>query len=217
IALWLLGVLVTLGAVLWLAGELSARVTSGAWPQVSVSEMGPVVAALPRHAGDPAEAWPSTARPLMPGPVGFYTVFGVVLLLTAGALVLIMRRVGVRSTARGAARWAHAQDLRSLRIRRREPGRLILGRASGRLIAAEPRQSAIVVGPTQTGKTTGFAIPAILEWQGPVAATSAKTDLLRETIDSRSAIREAKTFIYNPTNNTALPRAALAPLPSSLT
>ena len=37
----------------------------------------------------------------------------------------------------------------------------------------------IVVAPSQSGKTTGLAIPALLEWQGPVLATSVKTDLLR--------------------------------------
>ena len=37
----------------------------------------------------------------------------------------------------------------------------------------------IVVAPTQSGKTTGLAIPALLEWQGPVVATSIKSDLLR--------------------------------------
>ena len=64
----------------------------------------------------------------------------------------------------------------------RSPGRLTLGLVDGRLVAAEPRQSVIVVGPVQTGKTSGFAVPAILEWQGPVVATSVKTDLLRETL-----------------------------------
>ena len=64
--------------------------------------------------------------------------------------------------------------------------RLILGRVGSKLIAAEERQSVIVLGPTQSMKTTGFAIPAILEWEGPVLATSVKTDLLRDTIESRA-------------------------------
>lgn len=40
------------------------------------------------------------------------------------------------------------------------------------------RASLAVVGPTGCGKTIGFAIPAPLEWNGPIIATSVKTDLL---------------------------------------
>jgi type IV secretion system protein VirD4 len=36
----------------------------------------------------------------------------------------------------------------------------------------------IVIAPTQSHKTTGLAIPALLEWEGPVLATSVKTDLV---------------------------------------
>ena len=38
-----------------------------------------------------------------------------------------------------------------------------------------------MVGPTQSGKTTALAVPAILGWPGPVLAASVKTDLLRDT------------------------------------
>ena len=60
----------------------------------------------------------------------------------------------------------------------------------------------IVVGPVQTGKTTGFAVPAILEWQGPVVATSVKTDLLRETIAARRRSADAHVWVYDPTGGT---------------
>ena len=56
----------------------------------------------------------------------------------------------------------------------------------------------IVIGPVQTGKTTGFAIPAILEWQGPVVATSVKTDLLRDTLAARAAIPDAQRLGLRP-------------------
>src|SRR6202012_3401427 len=60
-----------------------------------------------------------------------------------------------------------------------------LGYRGLRLLAVEAGQSLLVVGPTQSGKTTGLAIPAILEWDGPVLATSVKTDLLRDTFAAR--------------------------------
>ena len=62
------------------------------------------------------------------------------------------------------------------------PGRLVLGRLGRHLVVAEPAQSVIVFGPTQSHKTSGFAIPAILGWQGPVIATSIKTDLIDHTL-----------------------------------
>jgi type IV secretion system protein VirD4 len=82
----------------------------------------------------------------------------------------------------------------------------------GRLVAAEPRQSAIVIGPVQTGKTSGFAVPAILEWQGPVVATSVKTDLLRDTLGARSAIPNTSVWVYDPTGGTMIASAGWSPL-----
>lgn len=216
VALWVLGGLIVLAGLLWTTGQLSARIFGGAWPDASVSEMGSVLLALPRHASDPAEAWPAAARPLVPGPVAFYGTLAAVLAPLATVVTVVAVRFGDRRRAPGTARWASARDLGALRVRTAQAGRLILGRATGRLLAAEPRQSAIVVGPTQTGKTTGFAIPAILEWQGPVVATSIKTDLLRETIAARSAIAGAQTYVYDPTGATGLPSSGWTPLMESL-
>jgi len=43
----------------------------------------------------------------------------------------------------------------------------------------------LVLGPTQTGKTSSLVIPAILAWDGPVLAASVKDDLVRESAASR--------------------------------
>jgi type IV secretion system protein VirD4 len=99
-----------------------------------------------------------------------------------------------------------------VRVKEPQPGRLTLGRVDGRLVAAEERQSVIVIGPVQTGKTSGFAVPAILEWQGPVVATSIKTDLLRETFAARSALDGENVWVYDPTGGTGLPSAGWTPL-----
>ncbi len=218
LALWLLGGLIAVGGLLWLTGQLSGRIFGGSWPQIRVSEIGPVLAQFPHHVRDPADAWPVAARRLIPGPVAFYGTFAAVIVPILAILGLLARRLRTRGAGSArAAYWARARDLRTLFVRRHEPGRLILGRADGRLVAAESRQSAIIVGPTQTGKTTGFAIPAILEWQGPVVATSIKTDLLRETLAARSAIPGASTLVYDPTGSTGLPSAGWTPLTVCLT
>ena len=89
----------------------------------------------------------------------------------------------------------------SLRLQRR--GRLVLGRVGSKLVAAEERHSVIVLGPTQSMKTTGFAIPAILEWEGPVLATSVKSDLLRDTMAAREQ-SAGEVWVYDPTSSTGI-------------
>jgi type IV secretion system protein VirD4 len=86
----------------------------------------------------------------------------------------------------------------------------VIGRCGRRLLAGEAGQSLIVIGPTQSQKTSGIAIPAILEWQGPVIATSVKSDLVRDTIAWRR--RCGSVVVYDPTASTGLAGAAWSPL-----
>jgi type IV secretion system protein VirD4 len=121
------------------------------------------------------------------------------------------RKAGEPQARRGA-RWARWNDLRVLRVRADDPppGRLLLGvLGSGRprfglgrasAIAAEPGQSLVVVGPTQSGKTASLAVPAILSWPGPVLAASVKTDLLRDTQAARA--RRGRVWRIDPTGCT---------------
>jgi type IV secretion system protein VirD4 len=121
----------------------------------------------------------------------------------------------VRREARSPARWARASDLRPLRHRPPAPGRLVLGRSGRITLAAEPAQSVVVFGPTQSRKTTGFAIPAILGWQGPVVATSVKTDLVRHTMGWRQRCGPVQCF--DPSSSTGLPSAQWSPLDAART
>ena len=97
---------------------------------------------------------------------------------------------------RGAG-WATQRDLRSLVVARPTEGRLVLGRSGRALLATEARHSVLVVGPTQSGKTSGLAIPAILEWEGPVVATSVKGDLAALTAPWRA--RRGRCWVFDPT------------------
>jgi type IV secretion system protein VirD4 len=122
---------------------------------------------------------------------------------------------GRRSTRRGA-RWATRHDLRPLVVKADPPpaGRLLLGllpgvaRTSG--IAAETAQSVVVVGPTQSGKTTSLAVPAILGWRGPVVAASVKSDLLRDTRVARA--RRGQVWCIDPTGSTGATADGWSPL-----
>ncbi|HEY5026695.1 MAG TPA: type IV secretory system conjugative DNA transfer family protein [Acidimicrobiales bacterium] len=131
-----------------------------------------------------------------------------------------VRRRRVRTGPRRAgafepARWATRRDVRALVVDAPRPGRLTLGTAQRRLLAAEPGHSVLVVGPTQSRKTSGFAIPAILEWEGPVVAASVKSDLARHTLAWRR--NQGRVWVYDPSASTGLATAAWSPLQASVT
>ncbi len=210
----LLGAVLALGGLVWATGQVAGRLASGRWPKIAFSEIPPVLGRLPHHMSDPASAWPHRAANLLPGPVGLYLTLLLVLapVVAVGWLAL---RLHTRSGRRervgsGTARWATTADLRGLTVSGPEPGRLILGRHNGKLIATTERTSVLVVGPTQTGKTSGLAIPALLEWDGPIIATSIKDDLVRDTIDHRSSV--GRVFVLDPTAGTGIPRTTWSPL-----
>ena len=124
-----------------------------------------------------------------------------------------------RRATREAARWARPGDLAALVVRggpRPPPaGRLVLGRVGRRRVAAERTQSVLVFGPTQSRKTSGFAVPAILGWTGPVVAASVKSDLLDHTVGHRSTVGAVHCF--DPTGVTGRPATVWTPLPMART
>jgi type IV secretion system protein VirD4 len=120
-----------------------------------------------------------------------------------------------RPRGRGA-RWARRKDLHALLLAHRaaHPGRLALGTVHGvvhpALVVAERAQSVVVVGPTQSGKTTALAVPAILAWEGPVVAASVKSDLLRDTRDRRN--ERGRIWCIDPTGATGMRPSTWSPL-----
>jgi type IV secretion system protein VirD4 len=148
---------------------------------------------------------------------------GVSAMVAAGVLRPADRRTsrGVRARRRDhrSARWARPVDLGNLVVAggRRPPpvGRLVLGTVGRRVVAAERSQSVLVFGPTQSFKTTGFAVPAILGWEGPVVAASVKSDLLEHTVVHRAG--RGSVHCFDPTGVTGRPATGWSPLPASRT
>jgi len=99
-------------------------------------------------------------------------------------------------------RWATRQYLRRLKVSGAVGDRLVVGDAHGSLRAVERCHSLLVFGPTDSFKTTGLAIPAILRWQGVVVATSVKDDLLASTLAARSRV-EGRVQVFDPTEQLA--------------
>ena len=217
---------VAAGAIVnWLAAQLAWLLGTGHWLRRAATGSLPALLLLRRHPTDPARAWTkaSVARPA--GAV-YYVSAALVLLATAGVTLAarhITRRLGgrngnpkLRGGGGGAASWATLGELRCLTVK---PGggrrRLVLGSVRGvairRLVATEARHSVLVLGPTQSGKTSGLAIPALLEWDGPVLATSVKDDLARNTMHWRS--RLGQVWLFDPSAASGLqPLARWSPL-----
>jgi type IV secretion system protein VirD4 len=222
-------IVILLGAtfMLWLTGQVSGFINSGKWPKVSLPEMGVVVTGVPRHPLDPAAAWPRDARQLLPGPVLFWATFLVLLAILATAWVylssmlrsarrrmgraIVVERAAPSADQVGPAGWARPQLFRELYVKGPTPWRVTLGRVNGRLVAAQPLQAVIALGPTQSQKSSGLTIPAILEWDGPVLAACVKPDLVRTTIGRRW--QKGEVFLYDPAGATGMEANTWSPLP----
>jgi type IV secretion system protein VirD4 len=193
---------------------------------------------LPAHAGHPASAWPPDAEALLPGPLVYWPCTAIVGLAVVAVVVVAHRlfsgpgpgterrhRLGVDTRAR----LARPRDLAPLVVPGPRPGRLIVGRVEGRLVATENRamgkararrarrgdRSAVcVIGPTRCGKTANV-ISGILDWEGPAILSSVKDDLLEATLRRRSEVGEVKVF--DPTGVTDATSSRWSPLRDAAT
>jgi len=204
------------GLGLWLTGELAGLAVHRRWPAVPATDAFTLLAALPRHVSNPADAGPPKFRTQLAGPAVFYAT-GALLLTTAGAVAargvlwLGAHRAARRRRERDrSVSWASAHDIRHLLVRDAGAGRVVLGRLGRRLVAAEARRSVMVIAPTQAGKTTRFVIPTVLRWDGPMLITSVKSDVLRATLDQRR--RRGRVHVFDPTGSSGLPTAMWSPL-----
>ncbi len=212
---WLLGGLAAVAclwaALIWLTAGVACVLAGNGWPDLSLDGLATAATRVPAHLDDPRLAWRREERSRLPGAPGMYGA-GVLVLFGLGLLGgIALAHVGSRRPDRAVtAAWASTRDLRRLLRRSHRRGRVTLGRRGPWLVCAEPLHSAIVVGPTQTGKTTGLAVPAILEWDGPVLATSVKTDLLRDTIDVRRS--RGRVQLFDPAGSTGMSSSSWTPL-----
>jgi type IV secretion system protein VirD4 len=214
---WVVGTTAAATALVYLGAVAAATVTGGSPGTVTFGRALRALVALPRHLSDPAEAWPEPAGTALPGPLPYWGA-QMLVILTAAALGAAGWRAWCWATERrpGAlgitseAGFAARRDLDRLAVPAAKPGRVTVGWSSGRLLACEPQASLAVVGPTGCGKTAGFAIPALLEWRGPVLAVSVKADLLQATITHRQ--RQGRIWTYDPTGCSGHPGDGWSPL-----
>ncbi|MGH9300576.1 MAG: type IV secretory system conjugative DNA transfer family protein, partial [Acidimicrobiales bacterium] len=238
----LIGAGVAAGLWAWVTGQATAWVLTGHWPRRPLSWMGFALWGVVHHPNHPLWVWTQDGQanfgvgPMAPGaPWGpgataaFWVVGTVALIVVVAVFWCIGKAFGQWAPRRpkgpvsiGAKRrrrvvpsgssWANHRDLKPLLVRGPSRGRVVLGSAGRRLVATEQRQSVIVIGPTQSYKTSGFAIPALLEWEGPILAASVKTDLVAATLAWRAKL--GTTWVYDPTACTGLQGAGWSPLAS---
>jgi type IV secretion system protein VirD4 len=211
--LLLVGVVAVAGVVIVVlaTGHVSALAADGSWPHYPADAIPGLLWDVAAHPGDPGRAWDSVStgggRP--PGPVAWWTVFGLLVAAVGAPIGLAAQQH--RHRGRHGAHWAGARHIRRLRVGAHwKRGRLVVGRVGRSLVAVEARHSLLVFGPTQSGKTTGLAIPALLEWPGPIVATSTKTDLVDDTIGWRSRVGPVQ--IFDPAHSTSLRGSGWSPL-----
>lgn len=106
------------------------------------------------------------------------------------------------------AKWSEYRQLSSAKDRKHS---IILGRSEqGRPLFIDDGDSLLVVGPTQSGKTTGFILPALLNWEGPAVITSVKNDIVLPTFQKRKSF--GSTYIFDPSGETGLDSSSFDPL-----
>jgi type IV secretion system protein VirD4 len=211
------------GALVWATGQAAGLVFGQTWLELSPADVVHILWHLPQHWNDPALAWPAEVRGPLPGPAGMYATFtGLVGGLSGGTAAVLRHLPGrpaghrpghARPAKHAGALWASGRELRLLTVSEPEAGRVILGRTPGlmgRLLAAEDCHSVLVFGPTGSYKTSALVIPAVLEWTGPLVATSVKPDLLRATLAHRA--RLGQVLVIDPLGASGVTAARWSPL-----
>jgi type IV secretory pathway TraG/TraD family ATPase VirD4 len=122
--------------------------------------------------------------------------------------------------------------MRELVVSEPEPGRVLLGRLSADTteamlwglvdaersnpaLASPPGYGVMVVGASRSGKTTSILSPSVVRWDGPVIATSIRSDVLRNSWEARE---EAgwPVLIYNPKNQGGFGSNTWSPLVAAM-
>jgi type IV secretion system protein VirD4 len=216
------------GALVWATGQAAGLAFGHTWLELSPADVAHVLWHLPQHWSDPALAWPAQIRDPLPGPAGMYASFTGLVASISGGTAAVLRHLPGRAAGHrpghprpakhAGAVWAGGRELRLLTVGEPEPGRVILGRtpgAFGRLLAAEDCHSVLVFGPTGSYKTSALVIPAVLEWSGPLVATSVKPDLLRATLAHRTLV--GQVLVIDPLSASGGTAAKWSPLASCST
>jgi type IV secretion system protein VirD4 len=223
--------LALISGYLYLVLGVAGALFGAGWPHVTLEGLWAGITHWLGDPGDPAAGFPAPVRAALPGTLGIYATL--VVLSAASAWLAHAARHSRRSSGFGhllralpghaggqadaerGARWAKPSELGRLNVNAPGQARLTIGYCGSQLIAVERRHSLLVVGPTQSGKSSGLCVPALLEWEGPVLASSVKHDLLEHSEAARA--RKGPVWVYDPSPFGARQSASWNPLEHCLT
>lgn len=121
--------------------------------------------------------------------------FGSALLASGGVLYMMLREKD--KALHGDARFAHAGDLASKGLFKREPTSIIVGKYGRRLVRLSGQQFVILAAPTRSGKGVGVVIPNLLDYQESMVVL----DIKQENFDLTSGWRASQgqqIVLFNP-------------------
>lgn len=205
------------GAVVWATTALAGLLGSGQAVTLPLTGLPRAVVGVASHLSNPAAGYPPPIGRLEAAApwwwLSFVVVTGSLVGLFVVAAVCLRRFAGAEPRAGRGATWATRGDLRPLRVKAPAKGRVILGKSSHGALATEAQHSVMVFGPAGSAKTTGVAIPAVLEWEGPVLSVSVKGDVLEATHPARKK-RGGRVQVFDPTGASSCRGAFWSPLRS---
>lgn len=212
----------------WLVGNVAALLGKGRLLHAGVADALAALSRLSDHWGDPRHAWPEPAASNLPGPIVYWAS---VALVAAGAVAAGTFAMSVAGQRRhepidrrsrlGVAAQPHLarrKDLRPLLTARPERGRFVIARQGRRYVCTEAascrhrrgvRGAVAVFGASQSGKTTGL-VGGVTAWDGPAIISSVKADLLRASIETRSAA--GNVLVFDPLGTSGAGGATWTPL-----
>jgi type IV secretion system protein VirD4 len=195
-------------------GHVSALVFGGGWPRYPLGEVPGIVGRVVTDPLDPGAAWePVNHGARVPGALAWWFTLAALVAAAATVAVALRRRAAQRARVGAAA--VRARDVRRRHLTRSLPSDLVVGTTGGQEVAIRDRRSLLVLGPVRSGKTSAVAIPAILEWPGPVVATCTGDDLVTHTIGWRSRLGDV--HVYDPARTTRHHPSGWSPLASCRT
>ena len=203
----------------YLAGGLAALIVHGRFATAPPPVVLSLAFGIARHPHDPALAWPTSTRHLVPGAAVVYPICVALFVALGGGIVVLFRRLTRSRRRRGfastrevrtnlsvaAARGRAPQVRPGLSARRAAPNELglHLGRevASRTPLWASLEDSFLILGPPRSGKGVSLIIPGVLDAPGTTIVTSTRPDVLRHT----AAARPDPVEVFDPQGSSGWP------------